>query len=150
VSGKRNILRDLGETLNSAKALGQGEVLDVLEEPLGVAEVALDPEADHPAKSRLLPLGKLVLRVGRETRVDDLGAEGRGLEEVGHDKGVLLVLLHPDVKGFQASVGEEAVKGTGNGANGYFTIMKACELCVFVPLFEQRKERKNTNSSGGT
>ena len=118
MSGKRNILRDLGETLNSAKALGQGEVLDVLEEPLGVAEVALDPEADHPAKSRLLPLGKLVLRVGRETRVDDLGAEGRGLEEVGHDKGVLLVLLHPDVEGLETTVGEKAIKRAGNSANG--------------------------------
>jgi hypothetical protein len=44
-----------GAGLTCAEALGEDEELEVLEELLGVAEVALDVEGDHGAGAVLLP-----------------------------------------------------------------------------------------------
>jgi len=109
--------RGFGQALNSSQTLGKGEKADVLEKALHGFNVSLDSEADHASKSILLLLGQLVLGVRGKPRIDHLGAEGGGFKVSCHGKGVLLVLLHPEVKGFQSAVGHEAVERAGDGSN---------------------------------
>lgn len=110
--------RQLAQRLDTSERLGQGEELDVAQEGVGSGQVALDSERDHASESLLLRLCEGMLGVGGETRVDDVLDTGRSLESLSNSLGIRGVLTHAQVKGLQAAVGKEAVKGRGHGSDG--------------------------------
>ena len=92
-------------------------------ELLNIGDVSLDVEGNHATEALGQPLGQLVLRVGGESGVQDLGNVGRGLQGLGNSHGVGLVLPHPHVQRLQSSVGQVGVEGTWNAARGYYSVL---------------------------
>ena len=92
--------------------------LDGAAELLQVVNVALDDEGDHSPKALALSFGQLVLWVCGQTRVHSLHDVRRCFEELCDDHGALLVTLHADVEGLEATVRQVAVKGTRDWTTG--------------------------------
>lgn len=111
---------DLDEALDAAEGLCEGVDLGRLAEALGGLVAAADAEGEHATAHAVavLLLRDGVLRVRREAWVVDGDDVRRGLEGVGDAGGVFGGLARAQVEGLEAAVGEPAVEGGGNGANG--------------------------------
>lgn len=100
----------IGQTLETAEALGQAENLDGLQEPGGLVQTALDVERQHAAESAALAYGHGVLGVRRQAGMHDALDERVTLQESGHGQPVAHVLLHAHVQGLQAAVDQVTVE----------------------------------------
>jgi len=116
----RHAARDLDETLDAAQALGQRKQRRRLAEPLGGRGPALDAEAQHAAAHAVpvLPQRDRAVRVRVQARVVDGDDVRRGLEGVRDERRVRGGLARTQVQGLEAAVGEPAVEGRGDGADG--------------------------------
>ncbi len=119
----RHEARALDEALEPAEALGQGEDLDRLQKLARLVAPAPDVERDHAREAEHLPLGELVLRVGRETGVEDLLDERVGREELGDGHGALGVLLHADGQRADAAGHQVAVERARDDSCGTLIIL---------------------------
>ena len=116
----RHRTRDLDQTLDPTQALCKRVDLGRLAEPARSLLAARDAEAQHAAAHgvAVLLLRDGVLRVRREAGVvyeEDVGGSGEGSGDGG---GVLGGLAGAQVQGLHAAVGEPAVEGGGDGADG--------------------------------
>lgn len=110
----------LDKRLDTTKRLGEGEDASLGAEALGSSVAALDAEGEHTAAHGVTVLldGDGALGVGVEAGVVDGNDVGRGLEGGGDGGSVAGGLAGAEVEGLEAAVGEPAVKGRGDGANG--------------------------------
>ena len=95
--------------LNSAKTLAENTQLDVFQNLFCVLE-RTGLERDHAAKSALLPLCQLVLRMRDQTGIINLLHRRMFGEEIRDDATVLVMGLHPDSQRFCAAQDQERVK----------------------------------------
>ena len=97
----------------------------------GVAEV----ERDHPAESAHLPAGELVLGMGGQPGIVDLGDLGPAGEPFGDPAPVGVVLPHPERQGLDAAQRQPAIHRPGHGAGG--VLDEAEPLGQIVPRRDQ-------------
>ena len=111
---------DFDERLDATQGLGEGEDLCFLAEALGGRVPAVDAEGEHAAAHAVAVLLKRhgALRVGIQARVVDEEDVGRCLERGGDARGVLGGLAGAQVQCLKPTVGEPAVEGRGDGADG--------------------------------
>lgn len=111
---------DFDKRLDATQRLGKGEDLGRLAEALGCLVAALDAEREHTTAHAVAVLlqrdGALSVRV--QAGVVDADDVGRGLERSGNAGCVLGGLAGAQVQGLETTVGEPAVEGAGDGANG--------------------------------
>lgn len=102
--------RDFDEGFYTTKRLGQSNQLEVAEDLVHVVKVALDAEGNHATETPLLALGKFVLRMGWQTRVDNFVNLLVLLQELGNSQSIFLVALHANIQSHKTTAGEVAVK----------------------------------------
>jgi hypothetical protein len=115
------------EAFDAAEGFGKGEEAAAFEEASGAGETTLKNGGDHATAGRHLPAGEFVLGVGREAGVEDALDVGAGFEEAGDFRSVVAGAFHAEGEGFDAAVGEEAVEGGGDGADGVLEEGEAVE-----------------------
>ncbi len=93
----------LGQALDSAQGLSEGEDLEGGEEAVALFEATLEEEGNHAARAAGLLLGDIVLRVRRKAGIDNLINEIVLLEILRNAEGVLLVSLHAKREGLHAT-----------------------------------------------
>jgi hypothetical protein len=111
---------DFDQALDAAEGFGEGEDLGVLAEALGGLLAALDAEAQHAAAEAVAVLldCDFALLVRVRARVVDEQDVGVVLQGGADGGGVLGGLAGAQVEGLDAAVGEPAVEGRGDGADG--------------------------------
>lgn len=111
---------DLAKRLDTTKRLSKREDLGVLAEVVRSSLTTLNAEAEHTTAHTVAVLLErdLAVRVGVDTGVVD-GDNVRGsLEGESHSGGIGGRLAGAQVQGLQTTVGEPAVEGGGDGADG--------------------------------
>mmetsp|Transcript_28448 Transcript_28448/g.75302 ORF Transcript_28448/g.75302 Transcript_28448/m.75302 type:complete len:289 (-) Transcript_28448:573-1439(-) len=109
--GVRHARRVLDEALGGAEGDREVDPLDFLADRRG-RRVVLHQEGDHSSEAVLhLPLGQLVVRVGREAWVEHALHLGVPLEELGDELRVVRVRPHARHEGLHAAGHEVALPG---------------------------------------
>lgn len=111
---------DLAKRLDTTQRLSQREDLGVLAEVVRGSLATLDTEAQHTTAHAVAVLLErdLAVRVGVDSGVVDGDNVGGGLEGESHGGGIGGRLTGAQVQGLQTTVGEPAVEGGGDGADG--------------------------------
>jgi hypothetical protein len=101
------------EALHAAKRLGEREEADALHHPARALERA-GFDRHHPAEARHLPLRQLVLRMGRQARIEDRPHPPVLRQPGGDAAAVLVVLAHPQRERLGPADRQPAVERTGD------------------------------------
>lgn len=111
---------ELDQALDAAEALGEGEEAGELAEAAGGGVAAAEAEGQHAAAhaGAVLAEGDGAVGVGVQAGVVDGEDGGVGLEGAGDGGGVGGGLAGAQVQRLEAPVGEPAVEGGGDGADG--------------------------------
>lgn len=117
------------QALDTTERLGEGEDLSVLTEALSGFLAALDAEAEHAAAEAVAVLleSDLALLVRVRAGVVDEEDIGVGLQGGADGSGVLGSFAGAQVESLDTAVGEPAVEGRGDGANGVLQEAEALE-----------------------
>lgn len=126
--------RHLAKRLDTTQTLGQSEDLGVLAEEMSGFLAALDTEAQHTAAHAVAVLldGNGTVGVRVNAGVVDGDDVGRSLEGLGDGGGVSGSLARTQVEGLETTVGEPAVEGGGDSADGVLEERKALLQAVGV------------------
>src|SRR6476469_7369027 len=100
----------VAEAFHPTERLGEREQLGALAEATGGSETSLDPDRYDAAEAVHLARGQRVLRMRRQTRMDDLVDRRMRREEFGQRLCIFAMRAHAQVQRLQSAQREEAVE----------------------------------------